>query len=111
MPLQWRLEHPKEVVRHAALDALVQVAERGSQGALDAVYARLEHTSWFVRNLALNALRHLDEKHDEQAMRSAARRLVDNDERVWKMATFDHLADKVRNKDRRGTSDQEEGDC
>ena len=87
-------------MRHAALDVLVQVAERGSQGALDSVYARLEHTNWFVRNLALNALWHLAEKHDEQAMIAAARRLVDNDERVWKVAmvTFDHLADKVRDK-------------
>ena len=49
MTLRWRLEHPKEVVRHAARDALVQVAEKHDEKAISDLQSmqRSQHRSHF----------------------------------------------------------------
>ena len=45
------------IVRHFAVEAFMEIIEKGDDGAIAAVYARLEDTDWHLREAAMAAIR------------------------------------------------------
>ena len=69
-------------VRYAAVQGLLQIAEKGNTGAILAVAERLEHVNGYVQCAAISALAKIAEKGNEDVIQRVRKRLGDSDGNV-----------------------------